>query len=61
MPITVIFDFVFEMFYYMLNNFTTETAKLSKGSDAKPRVKGFNGYDRRATEGTSERLYTIGY
>jgi hypothetical protein len=61
MPITVIFDFVIEMFYYILNNFTTETAKLSKGSDAKPRVKSFKGHDSRATEGTSKRLHTIGY
>jgi len=40
------------------NNFTNERAKLSKGSDAKPRVKSSKGHDSRATEGTNKRLHT---
>jgi len=64
MPIAIIFDISFEMYYYKvikLNNFTSERANLSKGSDAKPRVKSSKGYDSRATEGTSKRLHTLEY
>jgi hypothetical protein len=54
-------DFVFKLFYCIRSNkYTNERAKLSKGSDAKPRVKSSKGHDSRATEGTSKRLYTIG-
>jgi hypothetical protein len=45
----------------LINNFTSERAKLSKGSDAKPRVKSAKGHDSRAAEGTRKRLHTIGY
>jgi hypothetical protein len=44
----------------LLNNFTNERANLSKGSDAKPRVKSSKGHDSRATEGTSKRFHAIG-
>ncbi len=56
-------DFVIELFYYITyiisKLITNERAKLSKGSDAKPRVKCFKSHDRRAAEGTEKRLHTI--
>jgi hypothetical protein len=65
-PVAIKLDFFIKLFYYKGENirvkiYTSERAKLSKGSDAKPRVKSSKGHDSRATEGTSRRLDTIGY